>query len=317
MSSDKQENRCIVICGPTASGKSSLAMKLATELNGEIINADSMQVYNELKILTSRPSSTDMENIPHNLFGIRRIVEPCSVNIWINLTKNTISEIIDRGRTPIVCGGTGMYIHYLSKSLSKVPEIPTSVRLQAREKLKVLGNENFSKELIKLDPLLGTKISIGDSQRLTRAWEVIKSTGRSLAAWNMEAAKATDLNLYHVLLMPDREILYRICDQRFLGFMDQGALSEAETIKNMDLDPSLPAMKALGLSQINKYLDGEMNLDDAIKHAQQKTRNYAKRQMTWFRNQLEPNFLSTKPYDGSINQELMALVIKFLKKSKL
>ena len=150
MSSDKQENRCIVICGPTASGKSSLAMKLATELNGEIINADSMQVYNELKILTSRPSSTDMENIPHNLFGIRRIVEPCSVNIWINLTKNTISEIIDRDRTPIVCGGTGMYIHYLSKRLSKVPEIPTSVRLQAREKLKVLGNENFSKELIKL-----------------------------------------------------------------------------------------------------------------------------------------------------------------------
>jgi tRNA dimethylallyltransferase len=130
----------------------------------------------------------------------------------------------------------------------------------------------------------------------------------------MEAAKATDLNLYHVLLMPNREILYQVCDRRFLGFMDQGALSEAETIKNMNLDPSLPAMKALGLSQIIKYLDGEMNLDDAIKDAQQKTRNYAKRQMTWFRNQLEPNFLSTKRYDGSSNQELIAAVIKFLKK---
>ena len=314
MSSDKQENRCIVICGPTASGKSALAMKLANELNGEIINADSMQVYNELKILTSRPSINDTENIPHNLFGIRKMVEPCSVNIWIKLAKKSISQIIDRGRIPIACGGTGMYIHYLSKRLSKIPEIPNTVRLQAREKLKVLGNENFSKELIKLDPLLGNKIPFGDSQRLTRAWEVMKATGQSLAAWNMESDQATDLNLYHVLLIPDREILYRICDQRFLGFMDQGAVAEAETIKNMNLDPSLPAMKALGLSQIIKYLDGEMNLDDAIKQAQQKTRNYAKRQMTWFRNQLKPNFSYTKPYDGSIDQGLMIEVSKFLKK---
>jgi tRNA dimethylallyltransferase len=314
MSSDKQENRCIVICGPTASGKSALAMKLANELNGEIINADSMQVYNELKILTSRPSTNDTENIPHNLFGIRKMVEPFSLNIWIKLAKQSISQIIDRGRIPIACGGTGMYIHYLSKRLSKIPEIPNTVRLQAREKLKVLGNENFSKELIKLDPLLGNKIPIGDSQRLTRAWEVMKATGQSLATWNMEPDQPTGLSLYHVLLIPDREILYRICDQRFLGFMDQGAVAEAETIKNMNLDPSLPAMKALGLSQIIKYLDGEMYLDDAIKHAQQKTRNYAKRQMTWFRNQLEPNFSYTKPYDGSIDQGLMIEVSKFLKK---
>jgi tRNA dimethylallyltransferase len=315
MSSDKQENRCIVICGPTASGKSALAMKLANELNGEIINADSMQVYNELKVLTSRPSTNDTKNIPHHLFGIRKMVEPFSVNIWIKLVKKSISQIIDRGRIPIACGGTGMYIHYLSKRLSKIPEIPNTVRLQAREKLKVLGNENFSKELIKLDPLLGNKIPIGDSQRLTRAWEVMKATGQSLATWNMEPDQPTGLSLYHVLLIPDREILYRICDQRFLGFMDQGAVAEAETIKNMNLDPSLPAMKALGLSQIIKYLDGEMYLDDAIKHAQQKTRNYAKRQMTWFRNQLEPNFLYTKPYDGSIDQDLIIEVSKFLNKS--
>ena len=315
MSSDKQENRCIVICGPTASGKSALAMKLANELNGEIINADSLQVYNELKILTSRPSINDTENIPHNLFGIRKMVEPCSVNIWIKLAKKSISQIIDRGRIPIACGGTGMYIHYLSKRLSKIPEIPNRVRLQARERLKVLGNENFSKELIKLDPLLGNKIPFGDSQRLTRAWEVMKATGQSLAAWNMEPDQATGLDLYHVLLMPDREILYRTCDQRFLGFMDQGAVAEAETIKNMNLDPSLPAMKALGLSQIIKYLDGEMNFDDAIKQAQQKTRNYAKRQMTWFRNQLEPNFLYTKPYDASMDQDLVIEVSKFLNKS--
>ena len=314
MSSDKQENRCIVICGPTASGKSALAMKLANELNGEIINADSMQVYNELKILTSRPSTNDTENIPHNLFGIRKMVEPFSLNIWIKLAKQSISQIIDRGRIPIACGGTGMYIHYLSKRLSKIPEIPNTVRLQAREKLKVLGNENFSKELIKLDPLLGNKIPIGDSQRLTRAWEVMKATGQSLATWNMEPDQPTGLSLYHVLLIPDREILYRICDQRFLGFMDQGAVAEAETIKNMNLDPSLPAMKALGLLQIIKYLDGEMYLDDAIKHAQQKTRNYAKRQMTWFRNQLKPNFLYTRRYDGSIDQGLMIEVSKFLKK---
>ena len=314
MSSDKQENRCIVICGPTASGKSALAMKLANELNGEIINADSMQVYNELKILTSRPSTNDTENIPHNLFGIRKMVEPCSVNIWIKLAKKSISQIIDRGRIPIACGGTGMYIHYLSKRMSEIPEIPNRVRLEAREKLRVLGNENFSKELMKLDPFLGNKIPNGDSQRLTRAWEVMKATGQSLAVWNRETDQATGLNLYHVLLIPDREILYGLCDQRFLGFIDQGAVAEAETIKNMNLDPSLPAMKALGLSQIIKYLDGEMNLDDAIKQAQQKTRNYAKRQMTWFRNQLEPNFSYSKPYDGSVDQDLITEVSKFLKK---
>ena len=172
MSSEKRKNKCIVICGPTASGKSSLAITLARELGGEIINADSMQIYKELETLTSRPDRNDLEIVPHKLFGTREIINPCSVNIWNNLAQKSIENAVSRGRVPIVCGGTGMYIKYLSTQLATVPNIPAEVRLIAREKLMKLGNEKFYQELTKLDPQMEGLIPIGDSQRLVRAWEV-------------------------------------------------------------------------------------------------------------------------------------------------
>ena len=313
MSSEKRKNKCIVICGPTASGKSSLAITLARELGGEIINADSMQIYKELETLTSRPDRNDLEIVPHKLFGTREIINPCSVNIWNNLAQKSIENAVSRGRVPIVCGGTGMYIKYLSTQLATVPNIPAEVRLIAREKLMKLGNEKFYQELTKLDPKMEGLIPIGDSQRLVRAWEVFEVTRKSLFDWQAVNASQTNLIVCNILLMPDREFLYASCDRRFLEFVDNGALNEAKAIRDLELDPTLPGMKALGLLQLIDYLEGKITFDVAIAQAQQKTRNYAKRQMTWFRNQLDADYIDYSPHTGRHTSEIFRAVIKFLR----
>ena len=313
MSSEKRKNKCIVICGPTASGKSSLAITLARELGGEIINADSMQIYKELETLTSRPDRNDLEIVPHKLFGTREIINPCSVNIWNNLAQKSIENAVSRGRVPIVCGGTGMYIKYLSTQLATVPNIPAEVRLIAREKLMKLGNEKFYQELTKLDPQMEGLIPIGDSQRLVRAWEVFEVTRKSLFDWQAVNASQTNLIVCNILLMPDREFLYASCDRRFLEFVDNGALNEAKTIRDLELDPTLPGMKALGLLQLIDYLEGKITFDVAIAQAQQKTRNYAKRQMTWFRNQLDADYIDYSPHTGRHTSDIFRRVIKFLR----
>ncbi len=313
MSSEKRKNKCIVICGPTASGKSSLAITLARELGGEIINADSMQIYKELETLTSRPDRNDLEIVPHKLFGTREIINPCSVNIWNNLAQKSIENAVSRGRVPIVCGGTGMYIKYLSTQLATVPNIPAEVRLIAREKLMKLGNEKFYQELTKLDPQMEGLIPIGDSQRLVRAWEVFEVTRKSLFDWQAVNASQTNLTVCNILLMPDREFLYASCDRRFLEFVDNGALNEAKAIRDLELDPTLPGMKALGLLQLIDYLEGKITFDVAIAQAQQKTRNYAKRQMTWFRNQLDADYIDYSPHTGRHTSEIFRTVIKFLR----
>ena len=313
MSSEKRKNKCIVICGPTASGKSSLAITLARELGGEIINADSMQIYKELETLTSRPDRNDLEIVPHKLFGTREIINPCSVNIWNNLAQKSIENAVSRGRVPIVCGGTGMYIKYLSTQLATVPNIPAEVRLIAREKLMKLGNEKFYQELTKLDPQMEGLIPIGDSQRLVRAWEVFEVTRKSLFDWQAVNANQTNLTVCNILLMPDREFLYASCDRRFLEFVDNGALNEAKAIRDLELDPTLPGMKALGLLQLIDYLEGKITFDVAIAQAQQKTRNYAKRQMTWFRNQLDADYIDYSPHTGRHTSEIFRAVIKFLR----
>lgn len=313
MSSKKRKNKCIVICGPTASGKSSLAITLARELGGEIINADSMQIYKELETLTSRPDRNDLEIVPHKLFGTREIINPCSVNIWNNLAQKSIENAVSRGRVPIVCGGTGMYIKYLSTQLATVPNIPAEVRLIAREKLMKLGNEKFYRELTKLDPQTEGLIPIGDSQRLVRAWEVFEVTRKSLFDWQSVNASQTNLTVCNILLMPDREFLYASCDRRFLEFVDNGALNEAKAIRDLELDPTLPGMKALGLLQLIDYLEGKITFDVAIAQAQQKTRNYAKRQMTWFRNQLDADYIDYSPHTGRHTSEIFRTVIKFLR----
>jgi tRNA dimethylallyltransferase len=177
----------------------------------------------------------------------------------------------------------------------------------------LVGNEKFSEELIQRDPTMRNQIPVGDSQRLIRAWEVFESTGRPLTEWQAVTDKNTDINFYTVLLMPDRETLYNACDQRFLEFMGRGALDEVARIIDMKLDQTLPGMKALGLPQLTNYLRGDIDLDQAIEESQRHTRRYAKRQMTWFRNQLNPDFLQTNSYTKKNYLKILDLVTKFLK----
>jgi tRNA dimethylallyltransferase len=206
-----------------------------------------------------------------------------------------------------------MYIKYLSTQLATVPNIPAEVRLIAREKLMKLGNEKFYQELTKLDPQMEGLIPIGDSQRLVRAWEVFEVTRKSLFDWQAVNANQTNLTVCNILLMPDREFLYASCDRRFLEFVDNGALNEAKAIRDLELDPTLPGMKALGLLQLIDYLEGKITFDVAIAQAQQKTRNYAKRQMTWFRNQLDADYIDYSPHTGRHTSEIFRTVIKFLR----
>ena len=284
--------KAVIICGPTGAGKSSLALNLAEKFEGVIINADSVQIYREIKILSGRPTSDDYRKAPHRLYGIMSIFKPCTLGIWRKMALETIKECELSGRLPIICGGTGLYIKFLLNELSAIPEISPSIKLEAREKLKELGNENFRELLSKNDPASASRIKSGDTNRLLRAWEVFTATTKPLSYWHKKSRKAgSQHKFFKVCLMPERKALYSICDQRFLEFVEQGAVEEARAFDFITASPELPASKTLGLLELIKYTKGELELSDAIAQAQRATRRYAKRQLTWFRHQLDEDFL--------------------------
>jgi len=284
--------KAVIICGPTGAGKSSLALNLAEKFEGVIINADSVQIYREIKILSGRPTSDDYRKAPHRLYGIMSIFKPCTLGIWRKMALETIKECELSGRLPIICGGTGLYIKFLLNELSTIPEISPSIKLEAREKLKELGNENFRELLSKNDPASASRIKSGDTNRLLRAWEVFTATTKPLSYWHKKSRKAgSQHKFFKVCLMPERKALYSICDQRFLEFVEQGAVEEARAFDFITASPELPASKTLGLLELIKYTKGELELSDAVEQAQRATRRYAKRQLTWFRHQLDEDFL--------------------------
>ena len=284
--------KAVIICGPTGAGKSSLALNLAEKFEGVIINADSVQIYREIKILSGRPTSDDYRQAPHRLYGIMSIFKPCTLGIWRKMALETIKECELSGRLPIICGGTGLYIKFLLNELSAIPEISPSIKLEAREKLKELGNENFRELLSKNDPASASRIKSGDTNRLLRAWEVFTATTKPLSYWHKKSRKAgSQHKFFKVCLMPERKALYSICDQRFLEFVEQGAVEEARAFDFITASPELPASKTLGLLELIKYTKGELELSDAVEQAQRATRRYAKRQLTWFRHQLDEDFL--------------------------
>ena len=284
--------KAVIICGPTGAGKSSLALNLAEKFEGVIINADSIQIYREIKILSGRPTSDDYRQAPHRLYGIMSIFKPCTLGIWRKMALETIKECELSGRLPIICGGTGLYIKFLLNELSAIPEISPSIKLEAREKLKELGNENFRELLSKNDPASASRIKSGDTNRLLRAWEVFTATTKPLSYWHKKSRKAgSQHKFFKVCLMPERKALYSICDQRFLEFVEQGAVEEARAFDFITASPELPASKTLGLLELIKYTKGELELSDAVEQAQRATRRYAKRQLTWFRHQLDEDFL--------------------------
>lgn len=283
------QQKIILVAGPTAAGKSALALDLAQKHNGSIINADAMQVYEGLPLLSAQPSPEEQKQCPHALYGVVDPATPSSAGLWLGLAQKAVQQAVAEGRTPILVGGTGLYFRAFLGGLAEIPPIPDSIRTQSKNLYDEVGEEKFRAMLAERDPVSATRLARNDRQRLIRAYEVALHTGKSLDQWHSQSgnvipAQADILFETHVLL-PPREELYSRCDQRFLTMMKRGAIEEVQNFLNRNLDPDLPAMKTIGVRELGAHLKGEMSLDEAISKSQQATRNYAKRQMTWFRNQ--------------------------------
>jgi tRNA dimethylallyltransferase len=289
----------LIIAGPTASGKSVLALELADLFGGTVINADSMQIYRDLRILTARPDATAEARAPHRLYGFLDAAERGSVAHWRALALDEIAAATRAGKLPIIVGGTGLYLRALEKGLAPVPEIPEQIRREATDSYRLLGGVGFRERLAELDPE-GARLMPGDRQRLVRAYEVIRATGRPLGAWQAEPSPPAAYRFGTILLMPPREWLYAGCDARFARMIEAGALAEVVSLAARGLDPELPAMKALGVPELLQHLRGEIALEVAVTAAQQGTRRYAKRQMTWFRHQMLPELRLEEPLSESL-----------------
>ena len=290
------ETNIVLIAGPTASGKSALALRLAEKLDGVIVNADSMQVYRDLRIITARPSAAEEQRLPHRLYGHVDAAENFSVGRWCEEAAAALAEARRAGRAAIVVGGTGLYFTALTRGLAAVPPIPAEIREAVRARLASDGVVALHAELKWRDPAAAARLMPGDRARITRALEVVLATGRSLLDWH-EQNKPAGLDparAIKIFLAPERQDLMRRIDARFDAMMAAGALDEVQILAARQLAPDLPAMKAHGVPWLVRHLGGEITLDQAVDEAKRDTRQYTKRQATWFRNQL-PDFTWVEP----------------------
>jgi tRNA dimethylallyltransferase len=290
----------VLIAGPTASGKSALALGLAAAFDGTIINADSLQVYRDLHILSARPDDAAMARVPHRLYGFLDAGERGSVGHWQGLASREIAAAHAAGRLPIVVGGTGLYLHALQHGLAAIPSIPAAIRTEAAELYGRLGGTGFRERLAALDPVAAERLPPGDRQRLTRAFEVVRASGTPIGQWHAVRAAAPPYRFAALLLAPPRAALYEACDARLLHMIATGGLDEAAALAARALAADLPAMKAVGLPELLRHLRGEVTLDEAVLLAQRATRRYAKRQMTWFRHRLAPDLTLNKQFSESL-----------------
>lgn len=274
--------RIWLIAGPTASGKSALALWLAEAIGGEIVNADALQLYRDLSVLSARPSPEETARAPHHLFGIADAADGWSVGRWARAADEALAGIAARGRPAVVVGGTGLYFRALTQGLAEIPAVPQD---QAHA-LADLGEAALRDELAQADPEAAARIFPGDLQRLTRALAVFRATGKPLSAWQAETRPMLAAGAWRgVVLEPPRDALYARCDARLDLMVAHGALEEAAALTARNLSPAFPAMKAVGLRELAAHLDGRLSLAEALAEARRATRNYAKRQLTWFRNQ--------------------------------
>ncbi|OSI66575.1 tRNA (adenosine(37)-N6)-dimethylallyltransferase MiaA [Bradyrhizobium canariense] len=299
--------KAVLIAGPTASGKSALALELALAAGGVVINADSMQVYRDLRIITARPTDGDEARVPHRLYGHVDAAVNFSAGAWVGDAAKALEEAKAEGRLPIFIGGTGLYFKALTAGLSVVPPIPTEVREGVRARLERNGVEALHAELAASDPRAAERLNPRDRMRIARALEVVEATGRSLLDWHHEGQPPLlpKDSFRAVFLAPERDELYARIDARFDAMLGAGALEEAVRLAARNLDPLLPAMKAHGVPALIRHLRGELNLEQAATIGRADTRHYAKRQFTWFRHQL-PEFEWVKP--GEIRGWLAAIV---------
>ncbi|MGE0409768.1 MAG: tRNA (adenosine(37)-N6)-dimethylallyltransferase MiaA [Amphiplicatus sp.] len=278
------EAKVVLIAGPTASGKSAAALALAEEMGGEIVNADAIQVYRDLEILSARPGPDDLARAAHHLFGFLDGAARCSAGRWAGAAAAAIADIAPRGPA-IIVGGAGLYFKALTEGLSPIPEAPEAIRAAARARLAEIGPDAFRAEIVARDPAMA-RLRTSDAQRLIRAWEVAEATGRPFSSF--QAAPRAPLfsaPARRFVIEPPREALYAAAEARFDDMMRRGALDEARRLLARGLDPGLPVMKALGAAELMAHLRGEISLDAAILLAKQNTRRFIKRQTTWFRHQ--------------------------------
>jgi tRNA dimethylallyltransferase len=290
--------RVILIAGPTASGKSALALRLAETVGGTIINADSMQVYRDLRLITARPTPAEEARATHLLYGHVDAAENYSVGRWCVDAAAAIAETTRSGRTAILVGGTGLYFKALTQGLAAVPPIPAAIRSAVRGRLKE-GIEPLYAELLRHDPAAADRLMPGDRSRITRALEVVLATGRPLADWHRDGMPPSvdAAGAVKIFLAVERAELYRRIDARFDAMLAAGALDEVKQLAARNLDPSLPAMKAHGVPWLIRHLNGDIALAEAAEGGKRDTRRYTKRQATWFRHQL-PDWEWRTPEDA-------------------
>lgn len=300
-------NRIIIICGPTASGKSKFAIEFANQYNGVIVNADSMQLYKGLEKLTASPPEEDKKAITHHLYNFLELDNIFSVTKYQEKALNIIKDISKKGYLPIVVGGTGLYINSLIKGINLIPNIDTSIRMEAETLLHKIGKVEFYNNLIAIDPLISDKIHISDKQRMIRAYEVIKQTGKSIKYFQSQELPSplSDYKISTIMLSPERKFLYQNCNDRFLNMINSGAMEEVQSLYKLN---DIIKITPLGFKELVLFYRNEISLENAIILAQNKTRQYAKRQVTWFNNQIKEKlvveFSSAKEYQkilGNIN----------------
>lgn len=305
-----QNPKAILIAGATASGKSQLALTLAGRIGGVVINADSMQVYSELRILTARPSDADMAAVPHRLYGHVSARDPYSVARWLEELKAELAAARAGGFVPIVVGGTGMFFTAATEGLADIPAIPAPVRMRVREALKREGVAVLHAELARLDPEMAARLKPTDSQRVARALEVIEGTGVSLAKWQARGGvPLLPLADTHAFVIdPGRPELNRRIDTRFEAMVGAGALAEARAFADGGFDPSSPAAKALGLRPLIEAAEGRIPLKEAIALGQTQSRQYAKRQSTWFRNKMIAWNVVSAQFSERMTEEIFSIM---------
>jgi tRNA dimethylallyltransferase len=305
----RERKEALIVAGPTASGKSALASAIAREFDGIVINADAMQVYAELRVLTARPSPAEECAVPHRLYGIWPAREHGTVGKWREAARAQIDEAHASGKLPILCGGTGMYLKLIVEGLAPVPPIPEDVKARAREKLAALGAEAFHAELARRDPVAGAKIRPKDTQRALRAWEVIDAHGVSLAEFQARAPLAAE-TWPTLLLDPPRADLVASIETRVDRMIAEGAVDEVRALLAQGLPETLPAMRALGVPELAAHLRGSCDLPNAINALKVSTRQFAKRQTTWFRNQLTGATRLHAQYSESLLPEIRSFIRK-------
>ncbi|MGB2036508.1 MAG: tRNA (adenosine(37)-N6)-dimethylallyltransferase MiaA [Candidatus Puniceispirillaceae bacterium] len=299
----------IMIAGPTASGKSQLAIDLARRFGGAVINADSMQLYADLTVLTARPQPQEMQDIPHHLFGICDAAHRASVAEWLGLAATAIANVRAAGQLPIIVGGTGMYLQAGLRGIAPVPDVPADLHQHCIDLYRELGGAKFRDALAGYDADIAARLVDGDSQRLVRAMGVAMATDRPLSWWQQQPHKGALLgSVVTIAMMPPRPTLYDRINQRFDHMLMHGAVDEVARLMARQLDPGLPLMKALGVAPIAAFLQGDITKDDAAFIAKRDSRRYAKRQMTWIRNNFNAQITVEKKYSESLYEKIFSLI---------